>query len=107
MTPIQPKNNGWDFAYNKTLYRGTTGSENRAGALYLTDDAAYARGFIKNGGQVVKVELPMQTFQELSSRGLIQPVRGVNSSNGSYGNEFVIYNEQLKQAIVKLFQPHE
>ncbi len=105
LTPTQPAD-GWDFTYNKTLYRGTTGSEKGSGPLFLTDDALYAAGYVRNGGQVVKVEIPIQTFQELQSQGLIQPYRGINNSNGMMGNEFVIYNLQLKQTIVELFKVH-
>jgi|688.fasta_scaffold18725_3 RHS repeat-associated protein len=101
---IDQPEGGWDFTYNKTLYRGTTGSEDGNGPLFLTDEVAYASGYVKNGGQVVKVEIPMQTFQKLQQQGLIQTYRGVNNSNGMMGNEFVIYNIQLKQSIVAMFQ---
>lgn len=59
----QPADDGWDFnLLKKTLYRGTTGSENGDGPLFLTDDPDYAAGYINNGGQVVKVEIPLQGF---------------------------------------------
>lgn len=74
--------------------------------MFLTDDAAYAAGYVRNNGQVVKVEIPMQLYEDWTIKGWLQQMPGINSSTGQYGTEFIVSDLNLKQTIVNMFKPY-
>jgi hypothetical protein len=80
---------------NIKLYRGTTGSEGKGGALFLTTDPNYAATFVKNGGQVIEITMPRSTFQQMQWNGVLQPLNGVHTISGTGAGEFVIYKTDL------------
>jgi len=105
------KQDSWNFQPNefnpaKTLYRGTTGSELDGNPfLYLAEDPEYARGYILNGGKLVKVNIPIQTFEELRIRRLLEIIpHGINSVTGQKGVEILIRDANLKKTLVNMFQ---
>jgi hypothetical protein len=93
---------------NTTLYRGTTGSENDNGLLFLTDDPSYASLYVKNNGEVVEVTLPNYTIKQMQFNGDMSfPIKGsFGSNNGAYYNEYYI-KPGIKPFIVKMFKPYK
>jgi hypothetical protein len=57
-----------EFDPVKTLYRGTTGSEAKSSAIFLTDNAEVAKSYMQNSGQVMKYELSNAGLQITSTR---------------------------------------
>ena len=96
--------------YNITLYRGTTGSETNSGLLYMTDDPVYAASYVKNGGSVVKVSLPKNTFDIMILNSDVSINKGLNIMSNDFGlygtarTEY-IFSSRVKPYIVSLFTP--
>ncbi len=104
-SPEQPADDGWDFGYGeKTLYRGTTGSENGKGPLFLTDDPDYAAGYILNEDKLVQVKIPMEQYEYWARKGFITTQYGINASTGQSGLEYVVTDIELKRTIVSWFK---
>ena len=89
---------------NETLYRGITGSENYYGELYMTDNYEYASSYVKNGGNVAKIQIPKSTLELMKYNSDLCIKRGINASwsNVSY-NEYV-FSPQVKASIVIRFK---
>ena len=85
---------------NETLYRGTTGSENSYGELYMTDNYEYASSYVRNGGNVAKIQIPKSTLELMKCNGDLCIKRGINSTwtNVPY-NEYV-FSPKVKASIV-------
>ena len=85
---------------NETLYRGTTGSENSYGELYMTDNYEYASSYVRNGGNVAKIQIPKSTLELMQYNGDLCIKRGINAtwSNVPY-NEYV-FSPKVKASIV-------
>jgi hypothetical protein len=85
-----------------TLYRGMTGSESGKGALFLTEDAAYASSY--NASNVTSFTVSRSGFNYLKSEGLIETKMGINASNGAKGTEIMISNQAVKQSVLNAKQ---
>ena len=85
---------------NETLYRGTTGSENSYGELYMTDNYEYASSYVRNGGNVAKIQIPKSTLELMQYNSDLCIKRGINAtwSNVPY-NEYV-FSPKVKASIV-------
>ena len=85
---------------NETLYRGTTGSENSYGELYMTDNYEYASSYVRNGGNVAKIQIPKSTLELMQYNSDLCIKRGINAtwSNVPY-NEYV-FSPKVKVSIV-------
>jgi RHS repeat-associated protein len=85
----------------KTLYRGMTGSEGGNGALFLSEDAAYAATYAKNGLGVAEIKIPQYAYYVLKNENLFQPFTGINSVGRAMGSEISISNPVVKELILK------
>ena len=82
-------NSDYDFSPdpmgdNVTLYRGTTGSEGKGDPLFMTDNAEYARSYIKNGGSLVKVTISRFTLKQMIEGGNIIKYNGEHGTKNGY-----------------------
>ncbi|MDR1203751.1 MAG: hypothetical protein LBL58_19250 [Tannerellaceae bacterium] len=57
---------------NITLYKGTTGSENGQGPLFMTDNPDYAAGYVANGRKVVNVTIPRSALNQMYHNGVLE-----------------------------------
>ena len=85
---------------NVTLYRGTTGSEGKGDPLFMTDNAEYARSYIKNGGSLVKVTISRFTLKQMIEGGNIIKYNGRHGTMNGY--EYQIHPKYVP-TFIKLF----
>ncbi len=78
-----------EFDPVKTLYRGTTGSEAGSNALFLTDDAAVAGSYIKNGGQVMQYDLSNSGIYMLEKTGELEYKTGIHIGSSTVSTEYL------------------
>jgi RHS repeat-associated protein len=88
-----------EFDPVKTLYRGTTGSEAGSTALFLTDDAAVAATYVKNGGQVVQYTISEYALQALRYSGELATKTGIHGTTGAISTEYVFSGKKLVEAL--------
>ena len=98
-------NSDYDFSPdpmgdNVTLYRGTTGSEGKGDPLFMTDNAEYARSYIKNGGSLVKVTISRFTLKQMIEGGNIIKYNGEHGTKNGY--EYQIQPKYVP-TFIKLF----
>jgi hypothetical protein len=86
---------------NVKLYRGTTGSENDNGPLFMTDNPDYAATYVKNGGSVVEVTVPRFTLAKMQFDGYLTKYNGMHGNSG--GTEYQIH-PIVKKQFVNLFK---
>jgi len=79
-----------------TIYRGMTGRE-AEGALFLTEDAAYAASY---SGNVRPFTVSRSGFEALKNENLIEIQTGINSVNGAQGPELKIPYIAVKEVIL-------
>ena len=95
------------YGDNVTLYRGTTGSENDGGFLFMTDDPNYARSYVKNGGQVVEVTMPRSTLTQMLHNGDVGTLSGYSiQGNSTVPTMEYRFMPTLKSQIVNHFTIH-
>jgi RHS repeat-associated protein len=85
----------------RVLYRGMTGSESGSGALFLTEDAAYAATYAKNGLGVAEFKIPSYAYYFLKTEGLLLEKIGKNVITGTGGSEVMIQNQIVKELILR------
>ena len=96
-----------EFDAVKTLFRGTTGSEKSSTVIFLTDDAAVAATYVKNGGMVMKYEITEFALKSLEMAGKLSTKTGTHGILGKVSTEFMFQGKELVNAlnnISKLFQ---
>jgi len=95
-----------EFDVTTTLYRGTTGSEQDSGPLFMTDDPGYASSYVKNGGSVQQVTIPRSALNQMLYNGDCSTFNGYNSVGGSTIPVIEYkFSPQMKPLIVPNFQP--
>ncbi|WP_074406731.1 RHS repeat domain-containing protein [Aquimarina megaterium] len=94
-----------EFDEAVTLFRGTTGSEAGSSSLFLTDNAAVAATYIKNGGQVVSYRVSQYALKFLEQSGSLNLFRGIHKATGKVNNEFQFIGKELVEAMNKLANP--
>jgi RHS repeat-associated protein len=97
---IAPKTPTYDFTLdplgnNVTLYRGTTGTENGKGPLFMTDNPDYAAGYVANGGKVIEVTIPRSTLNQMCHNGVLE------YRTGTYYGGSKPYTEYMFSPLVK------
>jgi hypothetical protein len=80
---------------NVTLYRGTTGTENGKGPLFMTDNPDYAAGYVANGGKVIEVTIPRSTLNQMYHNGVLE------YRTGTYYGGSKPYTEYMFSPLVK------
>jgi RHS repeat-associated protein len=93
------------FDVSRTLYRGTTGSEVGSSALFLTDDAAVAATYVKNGGQVMQYSIPMSALKELEYTGDLILKTGKHGVTGVTSIEYMFQGKNLVDALNTIAKP--
>jgi len=93
---FKPQN---EFDLVKTLYRGTTGSEAGSSILFLTDDAAVAATYIKNGGEVASYELTNFSLKSLQAAGELSLKTGMHGTTGAISTEYMFQGKNLVEAL--------
>lgn len=89
-----------------TLYRGTTGSEQDGGPLFMTNDANYAGSYVKNGGSIQQVTIPNSTLNQMYHNGDYTTFKGYyNVGNSTRPVIAYKFSPQLKLILVPRFQP--
>ncbi|MDR4953814.1 RHS repeat-associated core domain-containing protein [Chryseobacterium sp. ES2] len=88
-----------EFDPSKTLFRGTTGSEAGSSALFLTDDAAVAGTYIKNGGQVMQYDLSNSGLYMLEKTGELEYKTGIHSGSNTISTEYLFKGKDLVKAV--------
>jgi len=95
-----------EFDPSKTLFRGTTGSEAGSSALFLTDDAAVAGTYIKNGGQVMQYDLSNSGLYMLEKTGELEYKTGIHSGSNTISTEYLFKGKDLVKAVNEKAVPH-
>jgi len=93
---FKPQN---EFDLVKTLYRGTTGSEAGSSILFLTDDAAVAATYIKNGGEVASYELTNFSLKSLQAAGELSLKTGMHGTTCAISTEYMFQGKNLVEAL--------
>ncbi len=88
-----------------TLYRGTTGSEAGSASIFLTDNAAVAATYIKNGGQVVSYRVSQYALKFLEQSGTLNLLKGIHGAAGKVSTEYQFIGKELVEALNKLATP--
>ncbi len=94
-----------EFDVSKTIYRGTTGSESGASTLFLTDDAAVAATYVKNGGKVMKYEVSQFSLKSLEMSGELTLKTGMNGTTGKVCTEYMFTGKNLVKALNSIAKP--
>lgn len=94
-----------EYDATKTLYRGTTGSEVGSTALFLTDDAAVAATYVKNGGQVMQYEMTQFSLKSLITTGELELKSGIHGVAGAASTEYKFIGEKLVEAVNSIAKP--
>jgi hypothetical protein len=94
-----------EFDFTKTLYRGTTGSETGSTIIFLTDDAAVAATYVKNGGQVMQYEMTQFSLKSLQSSGELTMKIGTHGITGVPSTEYVFSGKNLVEAVNTIATP--
>ncbi|WP_219007613.1 DUF6443 domain-containing protein [Aquimarina litoralis] len=94
-----------EFDEAVTLFRGTTGSEAGSLSLFLTDNAAVAATYVKNGGQVVSYRVSQYALKFLEQSGSLNRFKGIHKATGAVNNEFQFIGKELVEALNKLANP--
>lgn len=89
----------------KTLYRGTTGSEAGSTVLFLTDDAAVAATYVKNGGQVMQYPVTQFGLKSLEQAGELTMKTGTHGATGAVSTEYMFQGKDLVQTLNSLAKP--
>jgi len=82
-----------------TLYRGTTGSEAGSSVLFLTEDAAVAATYVKNGGQVVSYDVTQFALKSLQASGELSLKTGIHGTTGAISTEYMFQGKDLVEAL--------
>ncbi|UPK67195.1 RHS repeat domain-containing protein [Chitinophaga filiformis] len=98
---MKPKD---EFDAVKTLYRGTTGSEAGSTILFLTDDAAVAATYVKNGGQVMEYEISQYALFALKNAGELEMKTGIHVA-GQISTEYMFLGKNVVEAVNSLAKP--
>lgn len=93
-----------EFDFTKTLYRGTTGSETGSAIIFLTDDAAVAATYVKNGGQVMQYEMTQFSLKSLVATGEVEMKMGIHGI-GVPNTEYMFKGKNLVEAINTIAKP--
>ncbi len=88
-----------EFDPVKTLYRGTTGSEANSALLFLTDDAAVAATYVKNGGKVVSYDLSQSSLFMLEQAGKLNKLSGKHLIGGATSTEYKFVGKEIVNAL--------
>jgi hypothetical protein len=101
---FQPAN---EYDAVKTLFRGTTGSEGKGSFLFLTDDAAAAATYVKNGGMVMKYEVSNYALKNLEQRGMLQMLNDIHMIGGKqvYHNTYKFIGSNVREALNSIAKP--
>ncbi len=94
-----------EYDATKTLYRGTTGSEVGSTAIFLTDNAAVAATYVKNGGEVVQYEMSQFSLKSLTVTGELELKTGIHGITGASSTEYKFTGQKLVEAVNSLAQP--
>ena len=89
-----------------TLFRGTTGSESGSSLLFLTDDAAVASTYIKNGGQLMQYEISNSGIYQLRYTGQLDVYKGINQGSNVISTEYKFIGKDVVNAVNKLAKPY-
>ncbi len=89
----------------RTLYRGTTGSETGATTIFLTDNAAVAATYVKNGGQVMEYQLADFSLQSLRFSGQLTLKTGTHGATGVVSTEYMFQGSDIVKALNILAKP--
>ncbi|BFO64699.1 DUF6443 domain-containing protein [Chryseobacterium sp. KCF3-3] len=95
-----------EFDPVKTLYRGTTGSESKSSALFLTDNAEVAGTYTKNGGQVMQYDLSNSGLYMLEKTGELEYKTGINAGSTTVSTEYLFKGKNLVNAVNEKATPH-
>jgi hypothetical protein len=74
---------------NVTLYRGTTGSENGNGPLFMTENPNYAAQYVQNGGRVMEITIPRSTLFLMEQNGVLTYKTGLYYGSNQSFREYV------------------
>ncbi|WP_084050395.1 DUF6443 domain-containing protein [Aquimarina macrocephali] len=91
-----------EFDEAVTLFRGTTGSEASSASIFLTDNAAVAATYIKNGGQVASYRISQFAIKQLEQSGTLNLLKGIHNRTGQISTEYQFIGKELVNAINQL-----
>ncbi len=91
-----------EFDEAVTLFRGTTGSEASSASIFLTDNAAVAATYIKNGGQVASYRVSQFAIKQLEQSGALNLLKGIHNTTGQISTEYQFIGKELVKAINQL-----
>jgi hypothetical protein len=94
-----------EFDVVKTLYRGTTGSEVGSATLFLTDNAAVAASYVKNGGQVMKYEITNFALKSLETTAELSTKTGIHGTAGAVSTEYMFQGKDLVKTLNEIAKP--
>jgi RHS repeat-associated protein len=95
-----------EFDPSKTLFRGTTGSEAGSNSLFLTDDAAVAGTYTKNGGQVMQYDISSSGLYMLEHSGELTIGPGIHKGSNVISQEYKFMGKDLVKAVNGKAKPH-
>jgi hypothetical protein len=95
-----------EFDVTTTLYRGLTGSEAGATQIFLTNDAAVAATYVKNGMQVMQYQVTRYSLKVLEQTGELLLKTGKHGSSGITSTEYMFQGKHLVDALNKIAKPN-
>ncbi|MEX0273997.1 MAG: DUF6443 domain-containing protein [Flavobacteriaceae bacterium] len=93
-----------EFDDATTLFRGTTGSESKAGSIFFTDNASVAATYVKNGGSVKQFRISNFAISSLEQSGHLQKFTGIHGTVGKTSTEYKFIGKELVNAINQLLK---
>ena len=95
----------YEADFVKTIFRGTTGTESGSAILFLTDEAAVAATYVKNGGSVVQYEISQSAIYSLELTGELTYNTGIHLG-GNVSKEYVFHGQELVKALNSIAKPY-
>jgi RHS repeat-associated protein len=93
-----------EFDFTKTLYRGLTGTEATSAQIFLTDNAALAATYVKNGGKVMQYEMTNFAIKSLEQTGELTYKTGIHVA-GEATTEFMFSGKDIVKALNEVAKP--
>jgi hypothetical protein len=75
------------------------GAEAGASTLFLTDNAAVAATYVKNGGSVVSYEINQFALKSLEATGELSLKTGMHGTAGAVSTEYMFAGKNLVEAL--------
>ncbi len=94
-----------EFDTSVTLFRGLNGKEGAASSIFLTDDAAVAATYVKNGLSVHSIKISDFALLKLEQTQRFFRHTGKHTIDGVTSSEFEFVGKELVEAILKLSKP--